>query len=326
MKNLAAVVMMVFFMFLSSFSIFAPQIEADAITILNLNFFDESSFPPTSAYGANRLAGIPIEIYMLDDTLVTSGISNSSGMASFSLSEGSYKIVYGGEGAFGVATEIVDVFGASVSIDLYCLFVTYHTYMSPYELSYIDLSYIDLDVDSEGYQYEVTVQPGQQVNAEFSWWILEVQSTPVWYVSVFGNWSPTSALGNLAYGTASPSSHSLYTIPLEFAAPTAPGTYEIRLVGVLDYDWPNSFYTRYHYQPSLGRDTCMAVISKAADGPYGIGTLVVEEITVTKPVGGHSFQTEGYTVANPLTPYLVLIAVLAIGFTAVRRKTHRRTK
>jgi hypothetical protein len=45
-----------------------------------------------------------------------------------------------------------------------------------------------------------------------------------------------------------------------------------------------------------------------------------------KPVGGFSFPTEGYTPAQPLTPYLVLLAIFAVGFTAIKRKTARRTK
>lgn len=45
-----------------------------------------------------------------------------------------------------------------------------------------------------------------------------------------------------------------------------------------------------------------------------------------KPVGGYSFQIEGYTTANPLTPYITLIAILTIGFITIRRKTTRKTK
>ena len=45
-----------------------------------------------------------------------------------------------------------------------------------------------------------------------------------------------------------------------------------------------------------------------------------------KPVGGYSFLIEGYTTAKPLTPYLALIAILAMGFTTIRRKAMRKTK
>lgn len=248
------------------------------MTTLSVNLFDESGFPPSSVNGVNILAGVPISIYTLENTLVAVGQSNSSGTASFNLEEGTYKLVYGGavlsNGArIGLASKILDVSGSSLNLDLYCFEVSFHEegIGRPYELNYIDL-----DVDSPGNQDAITVQPGQQVNAEFSWWELETVNGPVWFVSAFGSWNPTSALGNLASGVASPSSHNLHTIRITFTAPTTPGTYEVRLVGVLDFDWPNSFYTHFHYQPSLGRDTGIAVISKSIDGPYGVATIIVE--------------------------------------------------
>jgi hypothetical protein len=53
---------------------------------------------------------------------------------------------------------------------------------------------------------------------------------------------------------------------------------------------------------------------------------VFSPIPLPKPVGGYSFQIEGYTTAQPITPYLALIAILTIGFTTIRRKTKRKTK
>jgi hypothetical protein len=44
------------------------------------------------------------------------------------------------------------------------------------------------------------------------------------------------------------------------------------------------------------------------------------------PVGGYSFQIEGYTKAQPITPYLALIAIITIGYTTIRRKATRKTK
>jgi hypothetical protein len=44
------------------------------------------------------------------------------------------------------------------------------------------------------------------------------------------------------------------------------------------------------------------------------------------PVGGYSFQIEGYTPVQPLTPYLALITILAIGFITIKRRTNRKTK
>jgi len=50
-------------------------------------------------------------------------------------------------------------------------------------------------------------------------------------------------------------------------------------------------------------------------------------ITVTSvPVGSYSIPIEGHTSASPLTPYLALTAILAIGFIVIRRKTTRDAK
>jgi hypothetical protein len=49
-------------------------------------------------------------------------------------------------------------------------------------------------------------------------------------------------------------------------------------------------------------------------------------ISVYAPVGGYAYLIETHTPAQPLTPYLALIAIFAVGFTALRRKSYRRTK
>ena len=48
--------------------------------------------------------------------------------------------------------------------------------------------------------------------------------------------------------------------------------------------------------------------------------VVFSPIPPSKPVGGYSLQTEGFTVAKPLTPYLAIVAVLVAVFTVTRRK------
>ena len=49
-------------------------------------------------------------------------------------------------------------------------------------------------------------------------------------------------------------------------------------------------------------------------------------VTPTAPVGGNTYQIEAYTTARPITPYLVTIVILTIGFTVIKRKTARKTK
>jgi hypothetical protein len=65
------------------------------------------------------------------------------------------------------------------------------------------------------------------------------------------------------------------------------------------------------------------VVEMQGSGWFAMDDLIY---TVLHPVGGYSFQIEGYIPTQPITPYLALIAILAICFTAIRRKTTRKTK
>lgn len=251
-----------------------------ATATLNVNVFDEGGFSPASVNGAVRLADIPVEIYSPDGTLIGSGLTDSTGSVSFNLPVGTYNVTYGGTTItpydsgiwWAVSSKIVDVQNNPTNTDVYAIRIIFHHYSGG---NNFELNYIDLNTTTANHENSITVAPGQQINAEFSWSELETANVPVWYVSVFGSWNPTSTLGNLANGVASPSSDNLHTVPLTFTAPTTPGTYEVRLNGVEDYDWPNSYYTSFHYQPTLGRDTCNDLISKSNTGPYGIGIITV---------------------------------------------------
>ena len=253
--------------------------DVPCVSEVVFNMLDESDFNPPGLNDASRLIGIPIEIYTLADVSVTAGTSYSNGQALFNLAPGTYKVVYGGveipnQGWFGERSVTATVSGESLSIDLYCFMVMYHSYSSG---SPFELNFVDLNMGIAGYQETLYVSPGETINAEFSWWELETVNVPVWYVSVFGDWAPTTPLGNLGSGVASPSSHNLHTVSLSFTAPSAIGVYEVRLLGILDYEWPNSFYTGFHYQSSLGRDMGNSVISHGLSGPYGICTIIVND-------------------------------------------------
>jgi len=50
---------------------------------------------------------------------------------------------------------------------------------------------------------------------------------------------------------------------------------------------------------------------------------VFSPVPPPKPVGGYSFQTDAYTPANPLTPYLALTAIVTMVFIAIKRKRAR---
>lgn len=100
----------------------------------------------------------------------------------------------------------------------------------------------------------------------------------------------------------------------------------------------------YSYQwylngnPVSGATSSSWTLSPATSGIYYVYLKVTDtkdntiqsetaRITVVAvPVGGYSFQTGGYTTVKLLTAYLTLVAILAISFTAIRRKTPVKTK
>jgi len=60
---------------------------------------------------------------------------------------------------------------------------------------------------------------------------------------------------------------------------------------------------------------------------YYLAASVSFNVTLpSKPVGGYSLATEGYPTIQPLTFYLTLIVILTASFTAIKRKTSRKTK
>jgi hypothetical protein len=52
--------------------------------------------------------------------------------------------------------------------------------------------------------------------------------------------------------------------------------------------------------------------------PYSIAVMLI-----LPPVGGYTFPIKGYSVAEPLTTYLALVAILTVAFTAIKHKTKR---
>jgi hypothetical protein len=58
-------------------------------------------------------------------------------------------------------------------------------------------------------------------------------------------------------------------------------------------------------------------------GSNAIQSETAHITVISAPVGGYSFSIEGHLSAKPLTLYLTLIAVMAIGFILVKRKTIR---
>jgi hypothetical protein len=69
------------------------------------------------------------------------------------------------------------------------------------------------------------------------------------------------------------------------------------------------------------------VYLKVTDAKTNTAQSETARITVaTVPVGGYSIPIQGQATAKPLTPYLILTAILSIAFTTIKRKTARKTK
>lgn len=300
MKKILSIVIM-FLIVLPAISVFTPQVKASVTTLttLKINTFDESGFPPASDNGFTPIAEVKIEIYDVEENLIASDKTGDDGSVTFNLDLGTYTIEYGGclvrsptspttdlmyyHPILPNSTEVTVISGTN-EVDLHVASLLWHVYKwgsdggDPFELNYFDL-----DSDTPEYEESISVSPGQAVQAKASFWELETVNVPVWYASVFGEWNPTTSIANLVSGCASPSSHNLHTIPFSFTAPTKPGTYHIRLNGVLDYDWATSYYTGGHPNPNLGRDMGIGIISnleidtetKDITGTYGVGTIVV---------------------------------------------------
>lgn len=198
---------------------------------VTVTVFDESGFSPSSSGGVRKLSQIPVSVYSLDGSLVTSGTTDSTGSLTLTIAEGIYNFVYGGSWAhpvgsppleawaIGVSTTEVTISSTTTTVDLYAFAVAYHQDW-PGGGSTFELDHIDMDLATPGYQTSVTVNPGQQLTVEMAFWELETVNVPVWYASAFGSWNPTQALSNLQSGVASPSAHTLYTKQFSFTVPT----------------------------------------------------------------------------------------------------------
>lgn len=270
-----------FIVLLLSSPLFIIQVNAETVN-LKITVFDESGFVPASQLGSRKIESILISIYKLNGQFISSKLTNSQGEATFTLNVGTYnvtagwKLIHDGLG-FGKTWKIVDAFNLNTNVELYVPLIIFHSYNNGHNF---ELDYMDLKTSTTQHETLIEVNPGQTISAEFSWWELETANVPVWYVSVFGSWNPTNPLKKLASGVASPTSYNKHTMAVTFSAPLTPGIYKIRLIGAEDYDWPNSFYTSGHYNPSLGRDMGIDLISKSSDDFNGEGIIFVRKITV----------------------------------------------
>ena len=114
--------------------------------------------------------------------------------------------------------------------------------------------------------------------------------------------------------------------PLTFASAVAGGTLPYSYQWYLDGN-PVSGATSstWTFIPTAGGT--YFIYLKVTDAKQNTVQSDIARIMVeAKPVGGSSFQIGEYTTTKPLTLYLALIAILATGFTTIKRKTTRKTK
>jgi hypothetical protein len=103
-------------------------------------------------------------------------------------------------------------------------------------------------------------------------------------------------------------------------------------------------YTPYSYQwylngnPVSGATSASWTFTPTSSGIYYVYLKVTDakannvqsdtaRITVAAvPVGGYSIQIQAPATAKPLTPYIILTAILTTALTAIKRKTTKKTK
>lgn len=108
------------------------------------------------------------------------------------------------------------------------------------------------------------------------------------------------------------------------------GTHEVPIVR---YRWSfgdgnvATTYTPIVYHRFKRAKTCFVTLTVYATGATPETDLTTHKVTVSSaPVGGYSFSIKGYTAENPLIIYLALLtlAVLTVGFSMIKRSSHRR--
>jgi len=108
------------------------------------------------------------------------------------------------------------------------------------------------------------------------------------------------------------------------------GTYEMPII---EYCWDFGDGNRtttstaivYHSFSSSG--IYYVTLTVYAPGATPETDSITHKVTViTMPVGGYSLPIKGYKLTRSLTLYLALLVILTTVFTAIKRKTYRRTK
>jgi hypothetical protein len=254
-----------------------PGTAAAAQTDLIIHIQDESGFEPPAVLGPEPLANVPVKLFDTGGVLAALGTTDEDGTVRLAVAPGTYSLRYGGATTARHHMVVrharpvtVPRGGAEITVQASLLCWHQHDIGWPMELDRMDM-----DPGAPGDQHVRSVEPGSTLTVEVAWWEKSTVNVPVWFVSLFGDWQPTTALAELAQGVASPSSNTLHEHSVTFEAPTTPGVYRVRLVDVLDYAWPPSFYTGGHFDPGMGRNMSVRLIGRDDYETLGEGTLIV---------------------------------------------------
>lgn len=245
---------------------------------LSVMVYPESGFPPASSEPIVPLRNFTVNIYQPNGALIASKITDTNGEAVFDLHYGKYIIVAAPPADLNyVPTRIGFVFTPKKKV-VYLYLPWLRTRGPGPSMHPLWFNFIDLDTSTPEHETMLKCFPGQTVSVEVSWWELETTNSPVWYVSLFGDWQPTMCLSNLDWGTAGPGHNNLYERICTFTAPLEPGVYTVRVVGVLDFSWPCSYYTWSHYSAALGRDTEINILAQAPAEYENIGIAIIKVV------------------------------------------------
>jgi PKD repeat protein len=124
-------------------------------------------------------------------------------------------------------------------------------------------------------------------------------------------------------------------IPIMFdASSSLPGWNGTHEMPITEYYWDfgdgtNATTTTpiaYHTYSSYGTYYVTLTVRAPGATPETDSTIRKVIVLLYQPVGGYAIQTEGCGKTEPIAPYLALVAVLAMSFTATKHKLQKRTK
>ncbi len=263
------------FTLLTANAVFAKQPKRE----LSVLVYPESGFPPASSNPIVPLRNFTVNIYQPNGALIASKKTDVNGEAVFDLHYGKYFIAAPTSDHLNyVPTTIGFVFTPKNKVAyLYLPWLRTRVKEGP-STNPFWFSFIDLDTSTPEHETMLKCLPGQTISVKVSWWELETTNSPVWYVSLFGDWQPTVRLSNLGSGTAGPGHNQLYERVRTFTAPLEPGVYTLRVVGVLDYRWPCSYYTWRHFSAALGRDMAIHILAQTKGDYENIGIATIKVV------------------------------------------------